>query len=90
MKIHVFGSCEKKLYCIGNVIVPSCVCVCVLGGGGGGAVLSLGSSFFICFFRQKAVVFHSLKAREFLCGDEGDGTEAFLVNNVKIITYRLF
>ena len=58
--------------------------------GGGGAVLSLGSSFFICFFRQEAAVFHSLKARECLCGDEWEGTEAFLVNNVKIITYRLF
>ena len=45
-------------------------------------MFSLGSSFSICFFRQKAtVVFHSLKDRVFLCGDEGEGTEAFLVNN---------
>ena len=31
MKIHVFGSCEKKLDYIGKVIAPSCVylCVCV-------------------------------------------------------------
>ena len=44
----------------------------------------LGSSFFICFFRLKAaIIFHSLKARVFLCGDEGEGTEAFLVNNVE-------
>ena len=26
-------------------------------------------------------MFHSLKDRVFLCGDEGEGTEAFLVNN---------
>ena len=54
-------------------------------------MFSLGSRFFICFFRQKAaIVFYSPKARAFLYGDEGEGTEAFLVNNVEIITYRLF
>ena len=58
-------------------------CVCV-GGGGGGVVFHLGSSFFICFFRQvAAIVFYSLKASVFLCGDEGEGTEAFLVKNVE-------
>ena len=86
--IHVFGSCEKKLDYIGKVIVPSCV---LWGGGVGDAVFSLGSSFSICFFRQKyAIFFHSLKAREFFCRDEGEGTEAILVNKVEIIPYRLF
>ena len=85
MKIHVFGSCEKKLNYIGKVSVPSCVC----GRGGERGmcdVFSLGSSIFICFFRQKAtIVFHSLKARVhvFLFGDDGEGTETFLVNNVE-------
>ena len=38
-------------------------------GMSGGNVFSLGSSFFFYFFRQKAaIVFHSLKARVFLCG----------------------
>ena len=42
-------------------------------GLGGGDLFSPGSSFFVCFFRQKAtIVFHSLKASVFfLCGDEG-------------------
>ena len=54
--------------------VRSCVCVCV----GGKAVFSLGSSVFICFFRQKAaIVFHGMKVRLFLFVDEGGGTEAF-------------
>ena len=54
-------------------------------------MFSLGPIVFICFFRQRAaVVFHSLKAREFLCGDDGGGIEAFVVNNVEIITFRLF
>ena len=54
------------------------------GAGGGGSWFPSGQAFFICFFRQKAtIVFHSLKARVFLCGDEGEGTEAFLVNNVE-------
>ena len=58
------------------------MCVWV-GGGGRGAgrgrcyVFPRVKFFFICFFRQKAaIVFHSLKARVFLCGDEGEGTEA--------------
>ena len=43
-----------------------------------GDVFSLGSSFFICFCRQKATIFfHSLKARVCLCDDEGGGTAAF-------------
>ena len=46
------------------------------GEWGEGAVFSLGLSCFICFFRQKgAIDFHSLKARVFLCGDDGEGTE---------------
>ena len=48
------------------MLPPVCVCV------GGGAVFSLVSSFFICFFRQKAAIgFHSLKAMVFVCVDEG-------------------
>ena len=63
--------------------VGVCVCVCVRACVGG-TVFFLGSSFFICFFRQKAaIVFHSLKAKVFLCGNEGEGTESFLVNNVE-------
>ena len=79
VKIHVFGSLRKetRLYWESNYSLL-CVCVCV------GAVFSLRSSFFICFFRQKAaIVFHSLKARKVLNGDEGEGTEAFLVNNAE-------
>ena len=90
VKIHVFGSSEKKLDYIGKVMCV-CVCVCVRACvhmrvcvcarvcvRGGRAVFSLGSSFFICFFRQKAaIVFHGMKARVFLCVDEGGGTEAF-------------
>ena len=70
MKIHVFGSWDKKLDYIGKVIAPSCVCVC--------ACVS-----FVSSDRRLQIVFHSLKARVFLCGDEGEGTEAFLVNIVE-------
>ena len=51
---------------------------------GGVGVFSLGSSFFICFFRQKAtIVFHSLKAKVFLCVVmRGKGQKHLLVNNV--------
>ena len=73
MAIHVFGSCEKKLKYIGKVNAPSGVCVY-----GRGAVFPSCQLFSFVFFRQKAaVVFQSLKARVFLYGDEGEGTEAF-------------
>ena len=72
MKLLAFGSCEKKLDYIGKVIVPSCMCVFGGGGGGVGDVVSLWSSFIICFFRQKATMgFHSLK------DGGGGGGEAF-------------
>ena len=59
--------------------VRACVCVrmCMFPRWwweGGGAVFSLGSSVFNFFFRQKtAIAFHSLKAKVFLCGNEGEG-----------------
>ena len=47
-------------------------------------MFSLGSSFFICFKFKAAIVFHSLKTRVFLCGDDREGTEAFLVNTCNV------
>ena len=56
------------------------MCVC----GGGGCVFPRDKLFHLFLQTQKvAGVFHSLKIRVFLCGDEGEGTEAFLVNNVE-------
>ena len=77
MKIHVFGSCEKKLDYIGesNSLLPSCVCV--RGGGGRGPS---GEAFFTCFFIPESYnSFSQPESQDILCGDEGEGTEAFFV-----------
>ena len=81
--------CVCVCVCVCCVVLCCVVCVCA----GGGAVFSLGSSFFSFVSSDRklaAIVFHSLKAREFLRGVEGEGTEAFLLNNAQIITHRLF
>ena len=58
-----------------------CACVCWRV-----PCFTSGQAFsFVASDRKKAaIVFHSLKASVFyLCGDEGEGTQAFLVNNVE-------
>ena len=76
---------------IGKVIAPSCACVCVCVGESLGCCVFPRVKLFHLFLQTESCnSFSQPESQDIFCGDEGVGTEAFLVNNVCLEKFDLF